>query len=219
MAVLRCDEEQETITVYDPNSCCVSFWLLLLTSGALAFFENTELSLICLSFLIVNAILSVVLSRWSAGAIEGFTLGFVPKVKVVRDGKLLSTDYRCIVRGDIVFLSAGDSVPFDVRLITSERLSVSTYVGRDEEGKDRFVSTEKDASAVLSVTRELLPEQRTNMVTAGSVVNAGSARAIVVETGSYTYTGALTGGVPILKKEEKSSRQVAFFLSMLGSFH
>ena len=41
------------------------------------------------------------------------------------------------------------------------------------------------------------PRKMTNMLHAGSIVESGSARAIVTAVGRYTYLGALTGGISI----------------------
>lgn len=182
-----------------------SFWTLLLTAGVLALFEHTRLAVVCLSFLLLNLILSVVLSKLSAVTAEGFARGFRPKVKVIREGKLFLTDSRYIVRGDIVLLSAGDILPFDARLLTADRLMVSVYCGKDEKGKDRFLKCAKDPDACFPLNRDLLPEERSNMVTAGSVILSGTARAIVAETGNYTYIGALTGGLSLMKAERENS--------------
>lgn len=182
-----------------------SFWLMLLTSGALAFFDHTRLSLLCFVFLLVNFVFSVTVSKVSSELESRLCFGFCPKVKVLREGKLFVTDCRYVVRGDVVLLSRGDVVPFDARLLTAEKLTVSVYCGHDASGKDCFVTREKDADARLDGRRDIPPEERVNTVTAGSRILSGSARAVVTETGSYTYIGALTGGLSLGRAEEKNS--------------
>ncbi|MBR2907404.1 MAG: cation-transporting P-type ATPase [Clostridia bacterium] len=188
-----------------PSISDFSFWLMLLTSGALAFFDHTRLSVLCLIFILLNFVFSVTVSRISAFFESSLIRGFRPKVKVIREGKLFVTDCRYIVRGDVVLLSKGDVVPFDARLLTAEKLTVSVYCGRDKAEKDRYVTRERDAETRLDGRRDIPPEGRVNMVTAGSVILSGSARAIVTETGSYTYIGALSGGISLGKTEEKNS--------------
>ena len=181
-----------------------SFWLMLLTSGTLALFEHTRLAIFSLAFLVANLVLSVISSQISMRLSERLTSGFCPKVKVIREGRLFLTDCRYVVRGDIVLLSKGDAVPFDARLLSAQELMVSVQIGKDRNQKDSFVERKKDPSACLDGRKVLPPEEQSNMVTAGSMILSGNARAIVTETGTYTYIGALTGGIPIEAGKEYS---------------
>lgn len=182
-----------------------SFWILLLTSGTLALFEHTALAVVLLFILVANLLFSVIALQISARLSQRLTSGFSPKVKVIREGRLFLTDCRYVVRGDVVILSKGDAVPFDARLISAEDLTVSVYIGKDRDHKDSFVERKKDPSARLDGRKILPPEEQSNMVTAGSVIVSGSGRAIVTETGTYTYIGALTGGIPIDMGKEYST--------------
>ena len=180
----------------------VLLWILLLTCSALSFFADTRLAFVGIVFLALNISVSLGVAAVSCGAAEELSLAFVPSVKVIREGKLLSVDYRFVIPGDIVLLSEGDLVLFDARLLSSEQLRVSVCCGHDREGSLRFEARDKEASATLNPRRDLSPEDRTNMVTAGSVILHGTARAIVVETGLYTYIGALLGGLPLHARRE-----------------
>lgn len=202
-----------------------SFWILLLTCGALSFFEETRLAAVGVVFLVLHLLFSAISVKWASSLVEGFSFGFVPKVKVVREGVLCVTDYRCIVRGDIVLLSEGDVIPFDARIIRACDFVVSTYCGKTQAGENSFLRTEKCAEKIFPPYRDLLPEDRANMVTAGSTVLGGNARVIVVETGSYTYAGALSGGMPLARPDRKSkfdgpvirqTRLIGIFLLLLA---
>lgn len=206
-------------TVVGSYASDILFWTLLLTCGALSFFEDTRLATVGLLYLALNFTVAVVTAKHSAAMSETVSLAFVPNIRVIREGKLLSIDYRLAVPGDIVLLSAGDTVPFDARILSSDRLRVSVCCGTDEAGKLRFSETEKDGSVTLESSRDLTPEKRTNMVTAGSTVLSGSARVLVVETGAYTYIGALLGGFPICEREKQQKsfvRSVCRWLRYVG---
>ena len=179
-----------------------SFWTIALTCVSLAFFQDTALAAVGCVLLLLQLVCAVCIAKISAYLSEGFSYAFTEHIKVIRDGKLLSSDARCIVRGDIVLLSAGDVIPFDARILTEDRLTVSVYCGRDENGKNRFVKASKRASFCPPGTGIPEPQQRYNMVTAGSIVLSGSARVVVTETGAYTYFGSASGGIPILKGED-----------------
>ena len=179
-----------------------SFWTVALTCVSLAFFEHTALAAVGFVLLLVQLVLTVTLAKISAYLSEGLSYAFTEQIKVIRDGKLLSSDPRCIVRGDIVLLTEGDVIPFDARILSEDRFVVSVYCGKDEDGKKRFVKASKSASYCAPGKGIPEPQKRHNMVTAGSIVLSGSARVVVTETGAYTYFGGFSGGISILKGED-----------------
>ena len=86
-------------------------------------------------------------------------------------------------------IEKGDIIGVDARLVYSENLKVSMRVDR---------STEKELSKYANGAvkpDELYAENMVNMVHAGSTVQEGSGRAIVIATGSYTYLGSMIGGL------------------------
>ena len=200
--------------VLAPCVCDFSLWLLLLTTGALAFFDQTRLALASFLLLVLNLSFSVIALCLSARLSERLTEGFRPKVRVIREGRLFLTDCRYVVRGDVVLLTRGDVVPFDARILSGDGLLVSVCVGRNESGELAFVTRKKDSALRYDGRRVVPPEEQGNMVTAGSLVLSGSARVIVTETGTYTYIGALTGGIPI----ESGAEEDRFTARILHTF-
>jgi Ca2+-transporting ATPase len=102
---------------------------------------------------------------------------------VVRDGVTREVDAQSIVPGDVLVLEAGQGVPADARLLTGE-LQVNEAA---LTGESAPVSKTVDA---LVTPGSSLPE-RSTMVFAGTLVVAGSARAVVVATGGATELGAI----------------------------
>ncbi|MDT3671489.1 MAG: magnesium-translocating P-type ATPase [Aromatoleum sp.] len=92
---------------------------------------------------------------------------------------------RDIVPGDIVFLSAGDMIPADCRILTSKDLFVSQAAMTGES-----LPVEKHAQHKGPDTLNAL--ELDNLAFMGTNVVSGSARAVVVATGGRTYFGALT---------------------------
>jgi Mg2+-importing ATPase len=92
--------------------------------------------------------------------------------------------YAALVPGDVVLLSAGDSVPADVRLLEARDLFVSQAAFTGES-----MPVEKFAQATPTPPDTLsdLP----NVGFMGSTVLSGSASALVVVTGSRTSFGAI----------------------------
>jgi Mg2+-importing ATPase len=91
--------------------------------------------------------------------------------------------------GDVVYLSAGDMVPADVRLLSSKDLFVSQSILTGES-----LPVEKyDApqEAVAAGGKAGSPLDLPNVCYLGTNVVSGTAKAVVVTTGARTYFGAL----------------------------
>jgi len=91
---------------------------------------------------------------------------------------------KLLVPGDVIFLSAGDMIPADVRLIATKDLflSQSTLTGES-------LPTEKHAE--LPDDKEKNPLELVNLCFMGTTVVSGSGTAVVAETGSHTYLASL----------------------------
>lgn len=102
-------------------------------------------------------------------------------VKVVRDGHVMLINSSQTVCGDVIFLSAGDTVPADARIIQSEDLTV---LQTDVTGEKKPVRKRSGFAEGRSIGAA--PEQQTNMLFASSVVMSGSGRAIICATSENT---------------------------------
>src|SRR5471030_151960 len=105
---------------------------------------------------------------------------------------------RDLVAGDIVQLSAGDMIPADIRLIESRDLFISQAVLTGEalpvEKYDTLGDvTQKSASASAADQGNLL--DLPNICFMGTNVVSGTAKAVVVATGSRTYFGSLANAI------------------------
>ena len=91
---------------------------------------------------------------------------------------------KLLVPGDIIFLSAGDMIPADVRLIAAKDLFLgqSTLTGES-------LPAEKHVD--LPDDKEKNPLELVNLCFMGTAVVSGSGTAVVAETGSQTYLASL----------------------------
>lgn len=89
-----------------------------------------------------------------------------------------------LVPGDIITLSAGDMVPADCRLISAKDLFVAQAAMTGES-----MPVEKFAS--LSGQNSSNPLELNNLVFMGTNVVSGTAKAVILTTGSQTYFGIL----------------------------
>ena len=102
--------------------------------------------------------------------------------KGITAGKKIAV--KLLVPGDVIFLSAGDMIPADVRLIATKDLflSQSTLTGES-------LPTEKHAD--IPDDKEKNPLELVNLCFMGTTVVSGSGTAVVAETGSHTYLASL----------------------------
>ena len=90
---------------------------------------------------------------------------------------------RDLVPGDIVVLSAGDMIPADLRVLSAKDLFVSQAAMTGESlPVEKFVIARRASGNPLELD---------NLLFMGTNVVSGAGHAVVVETGSRTYFGAL----------------------------
>ncbi|MCD7775901.1 MAG: hypothetical protein LUH54_00790, partial [Firmicutes bacterium] len=160
--------------------------LLITVATAAVFGEKTEAGAIIpiLIFSIVVRTYAYIKSRRyiesSATSTEA-----MPNVHVLRGGELYRLDMRRVVIGDIVSLSAGDIVPADCRIITSDNLYVYEEGITGLHGPVIKNPDETDPSAP--------PAGRTDVLFAGSCVISGECRAVVFATAEDTYASITYG--------------------------
>src|SRR5271165_1470494 len=132
--------------------------------------------------------LSVFLSYFqesrSSRAVEKLQKMVKTTVNVVRDGKETEVLLEEIVPGDAVALAAGSLIPADLRVLTAKDFFVSQSALTGES-----MPVEKSADSNQPAGRA--PFDFTNACFMGSNVLSGSARAVVLTTGSSTYFGSL----------------------------
>ena len=103
---------------------------------------------------------------------------------VLRDGAKQEIKLPEIVPGDIIYLSAGDIIPADSRLVTAKDLFVNQSALTGES-----FPVEKTPSPVKG--RETSVTEWTNYFFMGTSIVSGTATAVVVKTGSSTEYGKI----------------------------
>ena len=114
---------------------------------------------------------------------------------------------RELVAGDIVYLSAGDMIPADIRLIESRDLFISQAVLTGEALPVEKYDTLGAVSQKSAQVNEQAPSDLldlTNICFMGTNVVSGTATAVVVATGAETYFGSLARNVVSHKRIETS---------------
>jgi Mg2+-importing ATPase len=125
----------------------------------------------------------------------------------LRDGKMQEIPMSEIVPGDIVALSAGDMLPADLRILTAKDLFIGqAALTGESEPVEKFQSIKAPPKSALEAA---------NMGFMGTNVVSGSARAIVIATGSKTYLGLLARELTGKKAQTSFEKGIADVSSLL----
>ncbi len=148
--------------------------------------DLTELidSGIILLIVIVNAVIGLTQEAKAESALEALKNMNKPIAKVIRDGVMVKIDASDIVIGDIVVLEAGDSVPADLRLLSSASLKIEEAALTGES-----VPSEKDVEVIDKEDAPL--GDRKNMAYSGGAVAYGRGQGVVVGIGMGTEVGKI----------------------------
>ncbi|WP_459723326.1 cation-translocating P-type ATPase [Actinophytocola sp. KF-1] len=157
---------------------------VLLAAGAitLAFGDLVEAGVIA-GVVVLNAVIGFVQESRARQALAALARMVPAETVVVRDGVTRRVPASALVPGDVVVLAAGDRVPADLRLVQVRTFEVDESVLTGES-----VPVVKAAGVLPAGTGVA---DRVNMAHAGTVVSRGSARAVVVATGTGTELGAI----------------------------
>ncbi len=162
----------------------------------------------------INAIFTFMQEYRAERAVEMLKKLMPFYVKVIRAGKIEEIPSEKAVPGDLLFLSEGDKVPADARLIASNRLMVNNAPLTGE-------SDAKPGNHEAFYGEYL---ESPNIVFAGTLVVSGNAKAVVFATGMSTEFGKiahLTGGVqerlsPLQKEIIRVTKIVAIIAVTTG---
>ncbi len=165
------------------------FAILLFIGAALAFVADSffpgqgynYIAWALIAVVILNAIFTFFQKYRSEKIMQKFREMLPPKMEILRDGKRQEVVASLIVPGDIMFLSEGDKVPADARLIEENVLKVdhSSITGESEP-----------QLRTLECTHDSILETR-NVVLSGTLVQSGNGKALVYATGNNTQIGKI----------------------------
>ncbi|MGZ4132547.1 MAG: magnesium-translocating P-type ATPase, partial [Actinomycetota bacterium] len=199
VAGLGSDEARTRLATYGPNalrSHGTSAWQVLLNQV-----RNPLLALLVVAaivsaatgqatdagIIVVMVVLSVGLGFFNEFRSEKAVQQLHDQVRhsatVVRGGTPATVDVTTLVPGDVVLLSVGDVIPADLRL-----LAVDGFLADEAVLTGESLPAEKQ---VDPVTDRASPIDLPSCAFMGTVVKNGTARAVVVRTGSATEFGRI----------------------------
>lgn len=167
----------------DQFKSVVVYLLIAATGISFALGDHVE-SIAIAAVLAINTIVGFVTELRARRAMEALLQFDVSKATVIRSGTLRIVDAATIVPGDIVQLDIGKRVPADARLIdaTDFRTDEAALTGES-------LPVSKRSAEQLEENTPLA--DRTNMVYKGTTAVAGTATAVVTETGGATEIGRI----------------------------
>ena len=139
---------------------------------------------VILGVVLLNAILGFIQEGKTEQALEALKKMAVSESIVLRDDEQKIIPARELVPGDVVLLNGGDKIPADLRLFFTKNVNVDEASLTGESA-----SVEKEIETIHR--QNLSPGDQSNMLFSGTFVTRGSARGIVVATGSSTEFGKI----------------------------
>ncbi|MFD7006185.1 cation-translocating P-type ATPase [Rhodococcus jostii] len=186
--------------------------LLLWTAALLAGVSGSApLGVAIVVVILLNAAFAFVQERHAEQAVEALAAFLPTRARVARQGTTETVDVRSLVPGDVIFLSEGDRVSADARLLSgSIEVDLSTLTGESVPILIRF-----DAG---STTGPLI--EAPDIVFSGTNVVGGDATAVVFATGMHTELGRIAALSQRLGHEEspleKQVKRVAWLIAAVA---
>ena len=185
-------------------------WVLIAAGGISGFLGEWVDAGIILFVVALNAVLGTIQESKAEAALEALKNLAAPYAFVIRNGKnqkILSSE---LVPGDIVSLTAGDSVPADLRLTKCASLKIDEAALTGES-----VPEEKHIKAIEG---EASLGDRENMAYMNTAVTYGRGLGLVVATGMNTEMGSIARELTDDRKEttplQAKLNQISNYLSI-----
>ena len=160
------------------------FVLVLLFAAAVSIISDEPLDAAIISLIvIINAVIYYTQQYATTRVLRSLKQHSIQQTTVIRGGNESVISSVNLVPGDIIVLHEGERVPADARVLHTENLQTNESSLTGES-----VPVHKHASTLESAKQIY---EQDNMVFQGTYVTAGTARALVVETGANTEFGKI----------------------------
>lgn len=151
--------------------------------------ESVIEAIVIFSCVLINAFMGFFQEMKGENSLEALKKLTSSSVKVKRDDSWVLIDTSKLVVGDIIALEAGDKVPADCRVISCINATVDESILTGES-----IAVEKEDCVI---SKDVLIQDRKNMVFSGTNVCNGRIEAIVVATGMNTEIGAIARNLDV----------------------
>ena len=180
--------------------------IILLAAGAIsAVLGNVTDPLIIFAMVLLSVVLDYYQEHRAGKAAEKLLERIATTATVIRDGVKQEVRLSDVVPGDVVYLSAGDIVPADARLVSSKDLYVDQSALTGESFPVEKLAARLKMAEISAVT------SWTNYLFMGTSVVSGSATALVVKTGGATEYGEIVKRAVEMRPETEFERGMKSF--------
>ncbi|MFO0292385.1 MAG: cation-transporting P-type ATPase [Rhodospirillales bacterium] len=163
----------------------VLIYVLIGSAAVTAALQHWVDTVVILAVVLANATIGFVQEGKAEAAMAAIRRMLAPRAAVLRDGRRITADGPDLVPGDVVLLEAGDKVPADLRVLEARGLAAQEAILTGES-----VPVEKSQDPVAAGAA--LGDRR-SMLWSGTLITQGTARGLVVATGSATEIGRIGG--------------------------
>jgi P-type Mg2+ transporter len=186
----------------------VQLLIIALVSAIIGEFKS---SVIVGVMILLSVGLSYILDRRSSLAVDSLGKRVQSRTLVLRDGQETEIRISEVVPGDIVHLQAGSIIPADLRLLTTKDFFVSQSAFTGES-----MAVEKTAE--INHSPGHVAGDMANACFLGCNVTSGTARGLVVNTGTKTLFGAISERLTEQREETSFDRGVRSFTWLMIRF-
>ncbi len=225
---LSSEEAEKRLDEYGPNELShtrrLGFWAdifqrckgplviqLLLIASISAAIGEIKSALIVSAMVFLSVGLSYILDRRASNTVDMLGRRVQSRTLLLRDGNEAELRISEVVPGDIVLLHAGSIVPADLRLLSAKDFFVSQSA---LTGESMAVEKSVSAGPVHEGTALELP----NACFLGTSVTSGTARGLVVNTGTGTIFGSISERLTERREETSFDKGVRSFTWLMIRF-
>jgi Mg2+-importing ATPase len=206
--VLRAREQAAALGLFLKQFTSPIVLILLFATGVSAVLHDWVDALIILAIVLGSAVLSFAQEYSASTAVAQLRAQVTLKATVLRDGRSQSILAADVVPGDVVVLAAGSLIPADGVVLEANNLFVNQAV---LTGETFPVEKQLDPAGAQASLAE-----RTNCIFMGTNVSSGSARALIVQTGTATAFGQIAAQLTLRPPEtefERGIRHLGYLLT------
>lgn len=171
--------------------------------------DNLYLGIVLAAVVVITGLFSYFQNRKSSQLMESFKSMMPSLTTVMRDGEPSELDAIELVRGDVLYLKAGDKVPADIRIVKcSDDMQVdnSSLTGESEPQKRSTECTHEN------------PLETKNLAFFGTEIPKGSCTGIVVKVGDSTVMGRIARLTTVTGQEETPiAREIHYFVKIVSA--
>jgi len=190
------------------NPLIILFFFIIIVS---LFTQDYKTSSIVSFMVVVSLVIRFIQENKAYNEAEKLMSLVKTTTTVIRNGKKKEVDLTNICPGDIVYLSAGDLIPADLRIIESKDLYINQSFLTGE-------SLPVEKNHLTEINNNVHPSDLKNICLMGTNVESGYAIGVVIHTGKNTYLNTLTKDIAGIRPATAFDKGIENFTYLMIKF-